>query len=147
MKLSKKTRYAFRALVDLASSRDPHTCLATIAERNGISQQFLEHVFAALKRAEVIKSVKGKQGGYRLGREASQITAADIVSAIEGDFAFEAEEITPENRNYEISETIQEQIIDRVNREMRNILENITLADLVSSYQDKTDFAQGMYYI
>ena len=63
MNFSKKSRYGLRALIDLSVySKESHVALAAIAERNSISPQYLEQVFAALRKAGIIKSVKGPQG-------------------------------------------------------------------------------------
>ena len=60
MNFSKKSRYGLRALIDLSVySKESHVALAAIAERNSISPQYLEQVFAALRKAGIIKSVKG----------------------------------------------------------------------------------------
>ena len=64
MKLSMKSRYAFRALADLAiHSKSAHVPLNVLAQRNGISPQFLEQVFASLRRAGIVRSIKGPQEG------------------------------------------------------------------------------------
>ena len=73
MKFSKKSRYGLTSLIDLSvHSKNGHVALNSIAERNDISPQYLEQVFAALRRAGIVKSIKGPQGGYLLkssGRE------------------------------------------------------------------------------
>ena len=64
MKLSKKSRYGLRALIDLAvNSRTELVSLGSIAQRNDISAQYLEHVFSALRKAHIVKSMKGFQMG------------------------------------------------------------------------------------
>ena len=69
MKLSKKSRYGLRALIDLAvNSRTELVSLGSIAQRNDISAQYLEHVFSALRKGHIVKSMKGSQGGYFLER-------------------------------------------------------------------------------
>ena len=95
MILSKKSRYGLRALVDLAAnSGAEHMALNSIAERNGISAQYLEQVFAALRRAGIVRSIKGPQGGYHLNRPAQDITVAEIVRALDGSYYVE-EEVSP----------------------------------------------------
>ena len=87
MKLSMKSRYGLRALIDLAiHSRDEQVALGNVAERNGISPQYLEQVFASLRKAGIVKSVKGPQGGYFLSRDPKEISVADIVTVLEGSF-------------------------------------------------------------
>lgn len=148
MKLSKKSRYGLRSLIDLSiNSKKEQVALNSIAERNEISPQYLEQVFASLKRAGIVKSVKGPQGGYRLNHDADQITVAQILEALEGSYHIE-EENAPENSVHKGSSiTIQTLIIDKVNDAMDNILTNITLADLERDYQEQNSYEQDMYYI
>ena len=92
MILSKKSRYGLRALVDLAvSGKSEHMALNYLADRGGISPQYLEQVFASLRRAGIVKSVKGPQGGYLLKKPASEITVAEIVLALDGSYHVEEE--------------------------------------------------------
>lgn len=84
MKLSKKSRYGLRALIDLAvNSRTEQVSLGSIAQRNDISAQYLEHVFSGLRKAHIVKSIKGSQGGYFLEKAPELITVAEIVEALE----------------------------------------------------------------
>lgn len=148
MKFSKKSRYGLIALIDLAvNSKYEQVALNSIAERNKISPQYLEQVFASLRRAGIVKSVKGSQGGYLLGQSADKLSVAKILEALEGDYHIERE--TPlENDDYPgISETVQKLVIDRVNEQMDSILKNLTLADLEQNYLDDRKYGQHMYYI
>ena len=67
--------------------------LKTIAERNDISLQFLEHIFASFRRTGIVKSVKGSQGGYNLAKAADEITVASVVEALEGSYHLEDEDV------------------------------------------------------
>lgn len=148
MKLSMKSRYAFRALADLAmNSKTVHIPLNVLAERNGISPQFLEQVFASLRRAGIVKSVKGPQGGYYLARPASVITASDIIHAIDGSYDIPDEKTADPCKDEEISEVIQELIIDPLNEQMGKILESVTLEDMEEQYIKRSMKIQYMYYI
>ena len=84
MRLSSKARYAVMAMVDLAR-REPGkpVSLAEIAEGQEISFSYLEQMFAALRRAGIVRSVRGPGGGYGLAHPANDISIADIVSATE----------------------------------------------------------------
>ncbi len=148
MKFSKKSRYGLIALIDLTvNSKYEQVALNSIADRNNISPQYLEQVFASLRRAGIVKSVKGSQGGYLLGRNADKISVAKILEALEGDYHIERE-VSSENDDYlEISETVQELIVDKVNEAMDNILRNLTLADLEQNYLDDKKYGQHFYYI
>ena len=147
MKLSKKSRYGLRALIDLAvNSRTEQVSLGSIAQRNDISAQYLEHVFSALRKAHIEKSMKGSQGGYFLERDPKEITVAQIVEALEGTYDLE-DEVDRNSVERGDQEAIQHLIIDRINDCVQEILEDVTLKDLVDAYEGYQDSVEGMYYI
>ena len=147
MKLSKKSRYGLRALIDLAvNSRTELVSLGSIAQRNDISAQYLEHVFSALRKAHIVKSRKGAQGGYFLERDPKEITVAQIVEALEGTYDLE-DEVDRNSVERGDQEAIQHLIIDRINDCVQEILEDVTLKDLVDAYEGYQDSVEGMYYI
>lgn len=147
MKLSKKSRYGLRALIDLAvNSRTELVSLGSIAQRNDISAQYLEHVFSALRKAHIVKSMKGSQGGYFLERDPKEITVAQIVEALEGTYDLE-DEVDRNRVERGDQEAIQHLIIDRINDCVQEILEDVTLKDLVDAYEGYQDSVEGMYYI
>ena len=147
MKLSKKSRYGLRALIDLAvNSRTELVSLGSIAQRNDISAQYLEHVFSALRKGHIVKSMKGSQGGYFLEREPEEITVAQIVEELEGNYDLE-DEVDRNNVGRGDQEAIQHLIIDRINDCVQEILEDVTLKDLVDAYEGYQDSVEGMYYI
>ncbi len=85
MKLSNKGRYAVRALFDIAFYNDGGpTQVKDIAEREGIPPRFLEQIFQDLKRAGIVGSKRGPQGGYSLARSAAEVRLGDVVRALEG---------------------------------------------------------------
>lgn len=147
MKLSKKSRYGLRALIDLAvNSRTELVSLGSIAQRNDISAQYLEHVFSALRKAHIVKSMKGSQGGYFLEIDPKEITVAQIVEALEGTYDLE-DEVDRNSVGRGDQEAIQHLIIDRINDCVQEILEDVTLKDLVDAYEGYQDSVEGMYYI
>ena len=84
MKLSTKGRYAMVALADIALQPDDQlVTLSGIAERQQISLPYLEQLFVKLRRAELVASVRGPGGGYRLARPAGDIRVVDILSAVD----------------------------------------------------------------
>ncbi|MBH1940140.1 Rrf2 family transcriptional regulator [Mobilitalea sibirica] len=88
MKLSTKGRYGLRAVLDLAvQTEDEVIALSQIAERQGISMNYLEQLIAKLKKAGIVNSIRGAQGGYSLALPANQISVGDILRALEGDLA------------------------------------------------------------
>lgn len=84
MKLSTKGRYAMVALTDIAlQPGDGLVTLGDISTRQSISLPYLEQLFVKLRRADLVKSVRGPGGGYRLARPASEIRIVDILSAVD----------------------------------------------------------------
>jgi Rrf2 family protein len=85
VKLSSKGRYAVRALFDIAFFNEGRpTQVKDIADRQGIPPRFLEQIFQDLKRAGIVGSKRGPQGGYVLARPAEQISVGEVVQVIEG---------------------------------------------------------------
>ena len=99
MKLSTKGKYGLRAIIDLArfSEKEP-VSIGCIATRQKLSERYLEQLFALLKKAGLVKSIRGASGGYVLARDASEISVGDVLRALEGNLepvrcaAFYAEE-------------------------------------------------------
>lgn len=87
MKLTAKGRYAVTAMLDLSmhQTADAAVPLADIANRQSLSQAFLEQLFSKLKRQQLVQSIRGAKGGYRLNLPAEVIKVADIVEAISED--------------------------------------------------------------
>ena len=84
MKLSTKGRYAMVALADIALQPEGQlVTLGGISERQAISLPYLEQLFVKLRRSELVVSVRGPGGGYRLARPATEIRAVDILSAVD----------------------------------------------------------------
>lgn len=86
MKLSTKGRYGLRAVVDLALNGEKEAvALSSVAERQGISISYLEQLIAKLKKAGIVNSIRGAQGGYILAKKPEEISVGDILRALEGD--------------------------------------------------------------
>lgn len=89
MKLSTKGRYGLKAIYELALKINDNMPLPikTIAEKIGVSELYLEQIFSVLKKNELVKSVRGAQGGYLLAKHPSDITVGDVIRALEGPVA------------------------------------------------------------
>jgi Rrf2 family protein len=88
MKLSTKGRYGTRAMLDIACHAEKGPCvMKEISARQDISPKYLDHILSSLRRARLIKNIRGKGGGYILARPASAITLKDIIEAVEGSLA------------------------------------------------------------
>lgn len=89
MKMSTKGRYAVMAMIDIAthSGGDP-VSLAEVAERQEISQEYLEQLFGKLRKAKLVDSARGPGGGYRLARPMHAIPVAEIIAAVDEELQF-----------------------------------------------------------
>lgn len=86
MLVSTKGRYALRAVVDIAeNSVTNRVSLRSVAQRQGISDKYLEAIIKPLVVAGILVSVRGKNGGYQLAKPADAITTGDVIRAVEGD--------------------------------------------------------------
>ncbi|NMB34815.1 MAG: Rrf2 family transcriptional regulator [Firmicutes bacterium] len=136
MKLSTRGRYGLRAMLDIALEEKAGPVAAhTIAKRQKISKKYLEQLLTTLKKAGLIKSVRGPQGGYVLGFNASEITAGDIIRALEGPIAPVdcISEINPDHCN-RAQFCVTRQIWTRLRDSASQILDSYTLEDLLESF-------------
>ena len=84
MNVTSKGRYALRVMLDLAQHpEDGFISLKTVAERQGISMKYLEMIVSGLKKAELVDSTRGKEGGYRLNRSTSEYNVGEILRSLE----------------------------------------------------------------
>ncbi|HZK48597.1 MAG TPA: Rrf2 family transcriptional regulator [Thermoleophilia bacterium] len=85
MNITSKSKYAVRALVELARrGQDEPVPLMVLAEARGIPGQFLEQLFATLRRAGILQSFRGVHGGFSFNRPPDQVTVLDVVEALDG---------------------------------------------------------------
>ena len=88
MNITSKGRYALRVMLDLAQHRqEGYISLKTIAERQGYSMKYLEMIVGSLKRAGLVASIRGKEGGYQLIRDPEDYTIGEILRCIEDNLA------------------------------------------------------------
>lgn len=88
MNITSKGRYALRVMLDLAQhEEDGYVSLKVTADRQGISMKYLEMIIAHLKRAELVESTRGKEGGYRLTRHPGDYSILEILGSIEENLA------------------------------------------------------------
>ena len=84
LNITTKGRYALRVMIDLAQHPDDgYISLKTIAERQNISMKYLEMIVGCLKKAEIVESTRGKDGGYRLCRKAEEYSIGEILRCSE----------------------------------------------------------------
>lgn len=130
MRVSTKGRYGLRAMVDLAEHEEGKAIpIRKISERQNISEQYLEQLFATLRKAELVKSVRGAHGGYMLNHDPEDISAADILTTLEGPIAPVDCVVEDDFCNYIdkcVIHGLWEELADAIN----GVINNMTLADL-----------------
>lgn len=148
MKISTKGRYGLRAMVDMAVySAGDHISLKSIAERQNISEGYLEQVFSTLRKAGLISSIKGAQGGYALADRPAKITVGAVLRALEGNLSVIDEKSMQEKTNDRIEDCIRETVWSTINNSIDDVVDNITLEDLTSEYKKMANNETYMYYI
>jgi len=152
MKITKSGEYGLTALVTLASNFESQkmVSLREIAESNKLSIKFLEQVMMALKRAHLVTSVKGKQGGYLLARAPKEITLGEIIRAIDGPLApmMNAREIRKKIERKDRQSGLYMVMLD-VRNAISEILDKKTLEDVLEKSMEAawSDPSSSMYYI
>lgn len=148
MRISAKGRYALAAVIDMAQQYDSGECITviSISERLGISKIYLEQVFSMLKRGDIVRSVKGAQGGYQLVRPPEQVTVLDVLSAVETSL-FETVEDTVQEKAPEIEAAMRTSVFDVMDKSLSDALSRITLEDLVLEAEKHKGSQAIMYYI
>lgn len=140
MKISTKGRYGVRAMLDLAlNEAEGPIASHMIARRQEISERYLEQLFIPLKQAGLVKSVRGSQGGYILGRPPQNISVGDIVRVMEGPLAPVdcVNEINPDDCK-RVDYCVTRIIWAKVRDSIAEILDSYSLADLVEESHKMT---------
>lgn len=144
MKISSKGRYGLDAMLDLAvHSKDEHISLNSIAQRQDVSASYLEQVFSTLRKAGLISSIKGAQGGYTLSNKPSNIRVGDILRALEGNLIVVDEQQSDNN----IQNCITKNVWEELNAHINEFVDSITLDDLLNEYNKQLSEYNLMYYI
>lgn len=139
MKLSTKGRYGLRAMIDLArySEKEP-VALSSIAARQSLSEGYLEQLVALLKKAGLVEGIRGAGGGYVLARDAKEISAGDILRALEGSLepvrcaAFYSEEGCRAADG-----CVTKYVWQKINESIRDTVDHIMLDELVQESKEK----------
>jgi len=149
MKLSTKGRYGVKSMLDLAlHNGEGPVALKSIAERQEISENYLEQLFATLRKAGHVNSIRGAQGGYVLAHKPEDITIGSILRALEGSLApvdcvVEDEPSKCSKSDRCVTKMVWQKIRDKVNE----AVDSITLADLVEEYKKSNPEEAYIYYI
>jgi len=148
MRISAKGRYAMAAVISMAQQYNTgeNITVISISEKLGISKIYLEQVFALLKKAEIVSSEKGAQGGYQLTRSPAKITALDVLEAVETSL-FEQVQETVLEKAPDIDEAMRLSVFEQLDNNIRQILSSITIEDLVKEAEKHKSNNVIMYYI
>ena len=129
VRVSAKADYAVRAAVELAAAGEGPVKGERIAAAQGIPANFLENILSDLRNAGIVASRRGAEGGYWLARPAEGVSVADIIRAVDGPLA-NVRGVRSEQVSYEGSAEKLRDVWVAVRASLRNVLENVTLADL-----------------
>ena len=145
MKISTKGRYGLRAMLDLAIHSGSHVSIAAIAERQDVSANYLEQVFASLRKGGLVKSIKGAQGGYVLADKPANISVGVILRVLEGDLAIVADDNAMIENQMEYC--LKNAVWDKMNASINQVADSITLEDLIKQYNQLNGNLSLMAYI
>ncbi len=130
MHISAKSDYAVRALLALAASPDGLVKIETLAAAQQLPRKFLEAILGDLRRAGVVRSHRGAEGGYELARPAAAISIADIIRAVDGPLA-EIRGLRPEDARYLGAAEHLQTVWIAVRASLRSVLDEVSIADVV----------------
>lgn len=137
MKLSTKGRYGLRAIIDLArfSEKEP-VSISSIAARQDISERYLEQLMGLLRKAGLVKSIRGSAGGYILAKDMEEISVGDILRALEGDLEPVKCAAWDEGKGCSSSgECVTKYVWQRINESINHTVDEMKLKELV--YESK----------
>jgi Rrf2 family transcriptional regulator, cysteine metabolism repressor len=136
MKLSSRTRYGMRAILELALEYGKAPLqIKTIADREDISNKYLEQLIAMLKASGLVRSIRGPRGGYVLAKPPSEVLMKDVFLTLEGPM-IPAECLQHEEYCERCTDCATRQIWHQLQNAILGVLESVTLADLVKNSQD-----------
>jgi len=148
MKISTKGRYGLRALIDLSINgrNGLPVLLSDIAKRQGISDKYLEQIATQLHRAGIVKTVRGRKGGYLLNKAEKEIKVSDVMEVLEGPICVVDCVAEPDGCSRSPLCSTRD-IWTLLSHKIKEVLSSYTLADLAKLQEEKTGKDAGMYYI
>ncbi|MBA7653485.1 HTH-type transcriptional regulator CymR [subsurface metagenome] len=147
MRLSTKGRYGTRAMLDLAlNSSEGPVLLRDIAKRQEVSEKYLEHSISALRKAGLVRSIRGARGGYVLAKLPSEIRLSEIMEVLEGSMA-PVECVDDPQVCQRAQLCVTRDIWAKMKEAIDNILESITLQDMVEQQNRKKNSKAIVYNI
>lgn len=130
MRVSTKSDYALRALIEMASSATRRPLSAEVLGKNqGIPRGFLQSILADLRRAGLVQSQRGQAGGWRLARPAPQISVADVIRAVDGPLV-SVYDLRPEAVAYNETAAPLQQVWISARHALRSVFEHVSIQHL-----------------
>lgn len=138
MKLSTKGRYGLRALIDLAQySGEEPVSITNISDRQGISERYLEQLMSMMKKAGLVKSIRGAGGGYVLARDVEDISVGDVLRALEGSLEpVECSALNSEEGCKSADSCVTKYVWQRINDSINQTVDEIKVAQLVKESKE-----------
>ena len=129
MKLTTRSRYGLRAVYYLKQRYEQGpVALPTLVEDLKLNQNYLEQLFIKLKHSGIVKSKRGKFGGYYLAKKPKEITVGSVIRALEGpiDFSFDCNS----HENCDMIDCITKHVFVRIDNAVNDVIDNMTLDDI-----------------
>lgn len=147
MKLSTRGEYGLRAMFDLAQHYgEGPIALRSIAERQEVSENYLEQLIACLRKSGLVDSVRGAQGGYMLARAPDSIKVGDIIRVLEGPIAPLDCVSEQDTGSCDRAETCAARFIwEKVRDSIIEVLDSFTLQDMCNEFEELTKSKKSMY--
>ena len=141
MKISTRGRYGLKAVIDIAvHSTENCITLKSISARQGISENYLEQLITPIKKAGFVESTRGPQGGYKLSKDAKEISVGDILRVLEGSLypsdCISDDEAAKLCNQGSCHNCVTKSVWEKIYNSLNDVLESITLQDLVNDYKN-----------
>ena len=148
MIVSTRVEYGMMALLDIANNSENHVSVSTteIAERQNISQKYLEQILPLLRQAGLIRAQKGLRGGYSLSRSANVIKLSEVLNALDGSI-LAGMEVAEDGQGGSLRGVINECLWESINERIREYAKNRTLGDLLEECRRKAAGSWADYVI
>jgi len=130
VKVTARADYAVRAVVELGAADGKLMKADLLAEKQSIPRHFLDNILNDLRRAGIVSTQRGAEGGSRLARPADEITLAEVMRAMEGPLAA-VRDVRPDQLSYEGAAAALPEVWVAVRAALRGVLEHVTVADVV----------------
>lgn len=142
MKLSTRSRYGLKAIVDIAGQNLCPTCVKSIAMRQNIPQNYLEQIIALLKKFSFVKSIRGARGGYVLNCNPDFTTVGDVLRVLEGSLSpVDCISLASTNscNDADCGNCFTKSVWAKIHDNIVDAVDSITITDLVNDYKRLLD--------